>query len=504
MVTVKSILTDHPELADRLLDGKFGIELEQHRIMTDGTLSRQPYPAAFGSRRHHPYLKTDFSDTMIELATPPTTGATAAVLNAKALQQIVHEQLQIDERFWPLSMLPNLSDADLEYASHNNTRTWMQEYHDHLLAKYGPEREIMTGVHIGYSLNSTLIHGLYHQGFKTKYPDKARFRNEMYFQLAQGFAIYRWLFTYLFGCTPFITNRPSDVPADVQSPVRSFRNSQYGYANLPTETITYADLDHYLASISDRVKDGSFYSHHEAYCAARLKCSDDTLAGLLSHGTEWIELRGFDLDPVSRAGISNDTLNFLELFMAYILTLDEPADLADQLAQADERNNQVALQHPHEQFDWVLEQGTTLLDQLEAFARAINAPKIYFDAILFSRRRLEDPTLTIAGQLLDQVSDEADYFHYGMKIANERFTAIRQATQPLQVFADRLTPDVQTLIKTAIELGVKIDLTDGIELSVGDHLEIFDEKITFVFPNGPQAYLTDLFPELAQLTDEQP
>ena len=33
MVTVKQILNENPQLMDLLLEGNFGIELEQHRIL---------------------------------------------------------------------------------------------------------------------------------------------------------------------------------------------------------------------------------------------------------------------------------------------------------------------------------------------------------------------------------------------------------------------------------------------------------------------------------------
>lgn len=506
MVTVKQILNENPQLMDLLLEGNFGIELEQHRILTDGQLSRYPYPQVFRSRRHNPYLKTDFSDTMTEIASAPTLGATAAVKNTKILQQIVHDQLHEDERYWPLSVLPELNDADLEYAGHNNTRHWMDDYHDYLQEKYGTVRQIMTGVHVGYSLNDSLIYGLYHHGFKEKYASMTEFRNEIYFQLAQGFVLNRWLFTYLFGCSPLLTNRPTDLPAEIQGPMRSFRSSKYGYANLPDEEVAYGNFDQFINQIQQYVDDGTYFSHHEFYGPVRLKTPADTLVDIKNNGTRWIEIRAYDLDPLSRSGISNDTLNFLELYLTYILTLEEPAELNARLVEAVELNNQVALQNPTEQFDWVKDRASELLDQLEAFADEVNAPKIYQDALLFTRRRVEDPSLTISGQIMEKLTSPEDYLNYGLLIANDRFSMNRHYEHPLEVLKDQYPENTQQLLRAAIEMGVTVIFEDDshFELSVGDHLEFFDKTIKFIFPEGPEQYLANMFPELAEQTDEKP
>ena len=70
MESIEAIIQQQ-QLAGKLFGGFFGLEVEQHRVLTNGKLSRHPYPAAFSSRRHNPYLKTDFCDNMFELVAPP-------------------------------------------------------------------------------------------------------------------------------------------------------------------------------------------------------------------------------------------------------------------------------------------------------------------------------------------------------------------------------------------------------------------------------------------------
>ena len=50
-----------------------GIEKESLRITTDGTLAQTPHPAALGSALTHPYITTDYSESLLEFIPPPST-----------------------------------------------------------------------------------------------------------------------------------------------------------------------------------------------------------------------------------------------------------------------------------------------------------------------------------------------------------------------------------------------------------------------------------------------
>ena len=68
----------HRKRAKQPVDKNYmGLELEEHRLLKDGRISRYPYPAEFLSRRHNPYLKTDFADNMLEISGTPTLGTDA-------------------------------------------------------------------------------------------------------------------------------------------------------------------------------------------------------------------------------------------------------------------------------------------------------------------------------------------------------------------------------------------------------------------------------------------
>lgn len=490
------VIIQQQQLEGKLFGGFFGLEVEQHRVLTNGKLSRHPYPAAFSSRRHNPYLKTDFCDNMFELAAPPVQGATAAVQNLKYLQQIVNGHLAADERIWPLSIMAPLSADDLAFATTFNTRQWMADYHDYLGAKYGIARELMAGVHVNFSLHRDLIAALFAASGQS---DLAAFKNHLYFRLAQGFVAHRWLFTYLFGASPVLANPLKGMPDNLAFPVRSLRSSDFGYTNLPSETITYSSLGAQLDQLKRFVAEGKFYSLHEFYGPVRLKSRGANLDDLIAHGTERLEFRVFDLDPLSRAGISNDTLNFLEVFLAYWLVADQGADLTE----ADEKNQAVALQHPHQEFDWTKERGLALLDDLDAFVAKYGAPKEYQAALLFARRRLEDPRLTIGGQLIDKADPDGGLLSYGLKIANSHHDWYKSMAYPLQPTIATYPAPAQELIKAAIELGIKAKVTqNSFTLILGDHQEQYAANQAFDLTIGAKQAVLAAFPEQVNYTDQ--
>lgn len=183
MSKLSQIITEN-ELSSLLTKNYMGLELEEHRLLKDGRISRYPYPAEFLSRRHNPYLKTDFADNMLEISGTPTLGTSANLANLEMLQQLVTDHLQADEIIWPLSIAPAFSKDDLDFAGSFNTRFWMAEYHDYLQQKYGTAREIFTGVHVNYSINQTLVQSLWDHGFNEDFATLADFKNALNFKLA--------------------------------------------------------------------------------------------------------------------------------------------------------------------------------------------------------------------------------------------------------------------------------------------------------------------------------
>ena len=83
--------------------------------------------------------------------------------------------------------------------------------------------------------------------------------------------------------------------------------------------------------------------------------------------------------------------------MVYLLLTPQPDLTAADLQAAQARNEEVALQDPTEQTAWMKEEAQAFTQRLADFCEAYDAPRAYRLALKFVQRRIEDPSLTLAG-----------------------------------------------------------------------------------------------------------
>ncbi len=444
---------------------------------------------------------------MLDFETEPVVGSKRAVRHLKALEQIMIAQLHEDERLWPLSMAPApLYQNDLEFLETDFSKPWDQVNHDYLGKKYGIAQEILGDVHVNFSLDNDLVKELYQRFYTDRYTSQTDFQNHLYFKLAQSFYLYQWLFTYLFGASPVTEDMPQSFPDDLQLPVRSLRCSNYGDDNLATEQVTYASLEEHFEQLQKYIDNGNFYSLKEFFGPVRMRRhnhDNNDLMGILKNGINYLEFRNFDLDPLSRTGISDDTINFLELLLLDSLVSPLPDDLANRLVEARKLNNEVALQKAKDETDWMKQAANELMLELQKFVEDFNAPREYRMALTFAQRRIDDPSLTISGQLADQL-ENGNLLSFGLKVANDRYTANIGYQHPLQALSDEYSDDAQRLVRAAIELGIHTRLEPtAIELSVGDHHETYQPDSQFDFSKGPREFVLNVFPEAQAFQEEQ-
>lgn len=498
-----------PELNKLMYQGRFAARMETHRILTNGRASRYPYPANLSSRRTNRYLTTVISDNMMELKSSPQTGSENVVRQLDLLQQTLYSELQSDERLWPLSLPPApLYNHDLDFLKHHSTRYWISDYNSYLIKKYGIKRQIIAGVRVNYSLNETLIQRLYELEDHQKFATLADFRNHLYFKMAQFFYLHRWLFTYLYGASPTSPDVKHDIPDDIDHPIRSLRCSEYGFTNCPDEQVTYNSLEEHVKELEEKINNGIYADYDEFFGPVRLHGDaelmgeNDNLPTMIKQGVKYLQFRTFDLDPFALSGISADTLDFLEILMMYGLLMPLPDKLPERLAQAKERNNEVALEDPLEEPDWLQEAADHVLTCLEAFINDYQAPRKYKMALKFVRRRLEDPSLTIGGQVASQLKEDS-LLSFGLKIANDRYSDFLRLGHPLAEQDERFSSTAHRLVMAAIKLGIEFDVGDKIVLKVGKHKETFAPDVKLDMPEGARQYVIDLFPEVEKELNQE-
>lgn len=82
---------------------------------------------------------------------------------------------------------------------------------------------------------------------------------------------------------------------------------------------------------------GTYYSMKEFFGPVRLRRHNHDMHdidGALHKGIDYLEFRNFDLDPLSRTGISDDTINFLELMLLNSILSPLPDNLEERLVEA--------------------------------------------------------------------------------------------------------------------------------------------------------------------------
>ncbi|NLR33042.1 gamma-glutamylcysteine synthetase [Levilactobacillus tujiorum] len=492
-------------LAEQLYHSLVGLEVEEQRIDQQGRLSRRPHPSKFGSRTFHPYFQTDFTESQLEVITDPNPNIGGTLDQLDTLQTVAYRTLEGDDRIWPLSMPPVMDETDLQFVADHFERPAVKPYREYLVKKYGLQHGCMTGVHVNYSLPDPVIHRLFSH-YTDEFETIVAFKNALYFRIAQNFVRYQWLLTYLFGASPIAEAGFFETPpAELAGPVRSIRNSRFGFVNRPEEQVTYASLDRHLQQLQAKIDEGTYFSAHEFYGPVRLK-GQANAQDFLTGGIQYLELRDFDNTPWTPNGVSRHALYFLKMFMIYLMTQPLPAGKAlELLATGRQRNQLVALEDPRSATQFQAS-GQRVFREMRAMADQLQAHNEQWGAIDDLEEVLMHPELTPAAKLVTYIKD-GSLMAFGQRVArqwyHDRITAARLLPQ-----SPRLGTETQRLIMTALQLGIRFyqvrdeDGEDMFMFTFDGITQVLQERDTM--GKAPEELLRRLFPDLQALPVEGP
>ncbi|UDM74252.1 bifunctional glutamate--cysteine ligase GshA/glutathione synthetase GshB [Vagococcus fluvialis] len=435
---------------------RIGLEKESQRITPDGELATTEHPKRIASRDIHPYIQTDFSETQMELITPVFDSSEETLRFLGALHDVTLRSLENGERLWPMSMPPVLPRDDKDIIIAKLSDQGDVNYRRYLAKVYGKRKQMVSGIHYNFEFSDEFLRALFKE--QDEVTSFEEFRTNCYMKVSRQYLRYRWLVTYLYGASPFAEkgyffNQPAEQP------VRSFRNSHFGYTNRPEINVSYDSLENYVADINDLIDNGLLIEAKEFYSSVRLRGTDN-IDELLTKGVSYIELRNIDLNPFAEYGISLETLDFLHLFMMTMLWLDETEETSESLLKTGVvKNEQVSLEHPMVKTD-NYEEGLWLLNEMEKLATALNLPKEYLAVIEKSSKALEHPKETLAAQIVTEI--ESTY-----KSNKELATSLgntyheRAIEKPYQLSGYRhMELSTQIMMFDAIQNGVKVEVLD--------------------------------------------
>lgn len=468
-MTLQQIIREY-QLGLLFQQGSFGLEKEGQRVDEQGNIVTTPHPKAFGSRRFHPYIQTDFAESQLELITPPNAKLEDSYRWLSAIHEVVLRSLPEDEYLFPLSMPAGLPpEAAIKVAQLDSPDD--VAYREHLVAVYGKTKQMVSGIHYNFQLNPEFIRTIF--PLQTDFADPIAFQNAIYMKLATNFLRYQWVLVYLLAASPTVEWQyfGGNAPLAAGQLVRSLRSSQYGYVNKPHIQVNHNSLADYVESLERLVAEGELIAEKEYYSNVRLRGAA-RVRTLLEKGVQYAEFRLFDLNPFSPYGIELTDAKFVHLFLLLMLWLDETADQHGvDLGKA--RLNQVALEYPLAETAFKAE-GEALLTQLLAMLNDIHASEQDQQLVREKLAQFADPSQTIGGKMANALTQACGYQAFGANLARQYKAQAFERFYALSAF-DNMELSTQALLFDAIQQGINVDILDEndqfLALKFGDHLE---------------------------------
>lgn len=450
----------------------YGIEKEGLRVLDSGELALTKHPKTFGNRSFHPYIQTDFSESQLELITPPldSIGETNRWLNA--IHDVTLRTIPKDEFIWPMSMPVVLPEAStIPIAELDDERD--VAYRKHLADKYGKNKQMLSGIHYNFELDKEMMKQLYLN--QTDYTNLVEFQSYVYLKLSRNFLRYRWVLTYLLGAAPIVDSSFfNKKKCDIVPPkkyIRSIRSSHFGYANSDDVSISFESIEKYVENLETAVCDGKLSQEKEFYSGVRLRGTKKARE-MLTKGISYIELRIFDLNPFSAFGMTEQDMAFIHLFCMLMIWKDENGTM-DEVEKGKEMSDLVALEDPFERTRYY-EEGMEIVDELFEMIKETNGSDEQINCVQQVKEKFEQPEKTIAAQMVKGIEESGSYISFGMRLARKYKQESLEKPYIVRGFSN-MELSTQLLIFDAIQKGLKVEILDETEqflkLSYKDHVE---------------------------------
>lgn len=461
----KMLAHEHVKLT--LLTARYGIEKESHRVDLSGNLAKTDHPQSITLKDDHPYIQRDFSETQMELITPVTETVEELFDFLAGIHDVVYRSMDKNEMLWPLSMPPQLPENEEEIVIAKLENAENVRYRESLSQTYGRRKQMVNGIHFNFSFGEELVQALYHA--QSEFKDIQKFKDEIYLKVARNYLHYRWFVTYFYGASP-LSEKHFFEDDCLHEPVRSIRGSKYGYANSKDVRVSYSSVQSYVSDLVSLVQRGLLSDVKEFYGHIRLRGGDHVL-DLKDHGIQYIELRNIDLNPFERYGISVEQVEFIHLFLLYLLWKDEGDDGDEWVRSGDTYNEIVALEHPlaRTQFE---DDASEIIDEMEQLVETLDLP-VSDRLFIHLREMLLDPSKTLAGRLYKE-SKKSNQRQVAVLIAKENHKQAWEKPYQLAGFTD-MELSTQILMFDAIQQGIQVEILDRqdqfLKLKLKEHVE---------------------------------
>ena len=468
-MNIQQIIKQH-HLELLFQQGSFGIEKESQRVHADGSIVTSLHPKAFGNRRFHPYIQTDFAESQLELVTPPMKKLEDTLRWLSAIHEVTLRTLPEDEFIFPFSMPAGLPpEEQIKVAQLDNQED--VAYREHLVQSYGKYKQMVSGIHYNFQIDPKFIDALFHAQNETQ--SAVDFQNNFYLKIAKNFLRYQWILLYLFSATPTVEEKyfRDNSPLKPHQYVRSLRSGKYGYVNDPKIHVSYDSLQEYVETLEHWVKSGDLIAEKEFYSSVRLRGAKKA-RDLLEKGIQYLEFRLFDLNPFAPYGMELADAKFIHYFILLMAWLDDTAD-QEGIKLGKARLAEVAWEDPREQSVYAVEGELVLLEMLKMLEQ-LNVSDEIKTIVKDKLGQFADPSQTLFAKVVSAFEQVGSYQQLGADIAQSNKAKAFERFYALSAF-DNMELSTQALLFDAIQKGLKIEILDErdqfISLQFGDHLE---------------------------------
>jgi len=495
--------------SDALVGFGRGIEREALRVQPDGKLSQASHPYAFGSALCHDSITTDFAESLLEFITPVAKDVDQLFDYLNDIHHYAALHLENSETLWPMSIPCFVGDEDdIELAQYGDSNTGKMKtaYRQGLKNRYGSMMQIISGVHYNFSLPSSFwdTWGAMHQSTLSG----SDAQSAGYLGIIRNYLRYGWVIPYLFGASPalcqsFLQGQETNLPfkkvgkGTMYLPyATSLRLSDLGYTSSSQSSldVCYNSVDNYIASVRKAlnmkapefkdlgVKEGDNYIQlndnvlqieNELYASIRAKrvqqAGETPSQALHARGIEYIEIRSLDVNPFCKLGITEEQVNFLDLFLTWCAIKPSEEISAAQSQHfsknlnsvvTDGRNPALTLEIDG-QTDSVAGWGEWLTGELKELAVVLDKSgneERYKAAIEHIAPRFAAPELTSSARILDQLFEgNSDNGPLALRLSQEYKQALIE--QPYQLWSEQYFADQ---LQSSLEKQQKIEQADTV------------------------------------------
>jgi len=454
---------DGSVLARRLV----GLEKESLRVGENGMISQLDHPSVLGSALCHTAITTDFSESLLEMVTPPCASSTEALEFLHGVHQFVAARLPVGEMLWNASMpciVNGESSIRIGEYGQAHSATMKHAYRRGLGLRYGRMMQAIAGIHYNFSVPDDFWQG-WSEMHSLSSGDMSATRTAGYFHMTRGWMRIGWVIPYLFGASPavcesFLADGAAD--SDLSRLNKHTRFARYG-TSLRMGNIGYryredsgVDLSVCHASFASYMKD--LHAHvttvHPAYEAMgvidakgdyqqlnshRLQIENEfyssirpkqipennemPITAMRQRGIRYLELRSIDINPFEVTGLTAEQLAFLEVLMVFTALMDPVPQDVNAVQRA--KNNIETVAHRGREpglklqtlegeialSDW----GLQLIDALEPIACWMDKQQesdLYSDSVAIQRTRFLSTENTPSSHVLEQVHSAGSFFRF--------------------------------------------------------------------------------------------